>query len=166
MAFTDNLQALMSAKGISRRKFAKECRISPSAVNSWFNRSAENISLQTLKKLSDYFGISIEELMHPSMIPETQDVVASRRAYTTYRGKLSGFPLFQRENRGITIPPDPKLGLRTHYNAPLTCGNVKLFSSTCKRQYKAACCCAPCRRQHTSSGRCRRIPSCPAPEQS
>lgn len=64
MAFTDNLQALMSAKGISRRRLAKECGISPSAVNSWFNRSAENISLQTLKKLSDYFGISIEELVH------------------------------------------------------------------------------------------------------
>lgn len=64
MAFTDNLQSLMSAKGISRRKLAKECGISPSAVNSWFNRSAENISLQTLKKLSEYFGISIEELVH------------------------------------------------------------------------------------------------------
>lgn len=54
MAFTDNLQALMGAKGISRRKLAKECGISPGAVNSWFNRSAENISLQTLEKLSDY----------------------------------------------------------------------------------------------------------------
>lgn len=64
MAFTDNLQALMSAKGISRRRLAKECGISPSAVNSWFNRSAENISLQTLKKLADYFGITIEELVH------------------------------------------------------------------------------------------------------
>lgn len=64
MAFTDNLQALMSAKGISRRKLAKECGISPSAVNSWFNRSAENISLPTLKKLSEYFGISIEELVY------------------------------------------------------------------------------------------------------
>ena len=64
MAFTDNLQALMSAKGISRRKLAKECGISPSAVNSWFNRSAENISLPTLKKLSEYFVVSIEELVY------------------------------------------------------------------------------------------------------
>ena len=64
MAFTDNLQAPMSAKGISRRRLAKECGISPGAVNGWFNRSAENISLPTLKKLSDYFGISIEELVH------------------------------------------------------------------------------------------------------
>lgn len=64
MEFLSNLQALMDAKGISRRKLAQDCGISPSAVNSWYNRSAENISLQTLKKLSEYFGISIEELVH------------------------------------------------------------------------------------------------------
>lgn len=80
MAFTDNLQALMSAKGISRRRLAKECGISPSAVNSWFNRSAENISLQTLKKLSEYFGISIEELVHGSR--QTREITFSSSAYT------------------------------------------------------------------------------------
>lgn len=80
MAFTDNLQALMSAKGISRRRLAKECGISPSAVNSWFNRSAENISLQTLKKLSDYFGISIEELVRGSR--QTREITFSSSAYT------------------------------------------------------------------------------------
>lgn len=80
MAFTDNLQALMSAKGISRRKLAKECGISPSAVNSWFNRSAENISLQTLKKLSDYFGISIEELVYGKK--PRREITFSSSAYT------------------------------------------------------------------------------------
>lgn len=80
MAFTDNLQALMSAKGVSRRKLAKECGISPSAVNSWFNRSAENISLQTLKKLSDYFGISIGELVHGKQ--RRREITFSSSAYT------------------------------------------------------------------------------------
>lgn len=80
MAFTDNLQALMSAKGVSRRKLAKECGISPSAVNSWFNRSAENISLQTLKKLSDYFGISIEELVNGKQ--RRREITFSSNTYT------------------------------------------------------------------------------------
>lgn len=80
MAFTDNLQALMSAKGVSRRKLAKECGIGPSAVNSWFNRSAENISLQTLKKLSDYFGISIEELVHGKQ--RRREITFSSSTYT------------------------------------------------------------------------------------
>lgn len=80
MAFTDNLQSLMGAKGISRRKLAKECGISPSAVNSWFNRSAENISLQTLKKPSDYFGISIGEPVHGKQ--QRREITFSSSAYT------------------------------------------------------------------------------------
>ena len=80
MAFTDTLQSLMSAKGISRRKLAKECGISPSAVNSWFNRSAENISLPTLKKLTEYFGISIEELVHGAK--QRHELVFTSDTYT------------------------------------------------------------------------------------
>lgn len=70
----------MSAKGVSRRKLAKECGISPSAVNSWFNRSAENISLQTLKKLSAYFGVSIEELVHGKQ--RRREITFSSNTYT------------------------------------------------------------------------------------
>lgn len=79
MPFTDNLRALMNAKGVSRRKLAADCGISPSAVNSWFNRSAENISLPTLLKLSTYFGVSIEELVHGT--PQ-REISFSNRVYT------------------------------------------------------------------------------------
>ena len=79
MAFTDNLRALMSATGVSRRKMAADCGISPSAVNSWFNRSAENISLPTLLKLSEYFGVTIEELVHGT--PQ-REITFSNRVYT------------------------------------------------------------------------------------
>lgn len=79
MAFTDNLRALMCAKGVSRRKMAADCGISPSAVNSWFNRSAENISLPTLVKLSEYFGVTIEELVYGT--PQ-REITFSNRVYT------------------------------------------------------------------------------------
>ena len=79
MAFCDNVRALMSAKGVSRRKMAADCGISPSAVNSWFNRSAENISLPTLLKLSEYFGVTIEELVHGT--PQ-REITFSNRIYT------------------------------------------------------------------------------------
>lgn len=79
MAFVDNLRALMCAKGVSRRKMAADCGISPSAVNSWFNRSAENISLPTLLKLSQYFGVSIEELVHGT--PQ-REITFSNRIFT------------------------------------------------------------------------------------
>lgn len=79
MPFIDNLRALMCAKGVSRRKLAQDCGLSPSAVNSWFNRSAENISLPTLVKLSEYFGITIEELIHGT--PQ-REITFSNRVYT------------------------------------------------------------------------------------
>lgn len=80
MTFLDNLCTLMSAKGVSRRKMAKDCGLSPSAVNSWFNRGYENISLQTLRKLSDYFGISMEELVYGR--PMRHEVVFDSTTYT------------------------------------------------------------------------------------
>ncbi len=98
MAFTDNLQSLMSAKGISRRKLAKECGISPSAVNSWFNRSAENISLPTLKKLSEYFGVSIEELVYGN---ETRrEITFSTPNYTNEElEQIAQYAMFLKQQR-------------------------------------------------------------------
>lgn len=63
MAFADSLQALMGAKGISRRRLANGCGIGPGAVGPWFDRSAGNIGLQALERLSEYFGIGMEELV-------------------------------------------------------------------------------------------------------
>jgi len=70
----------MGAKGISRRKLAKGCGIGPGAVNSWFDRGAENISLQTLRKLSDCFGIGIGELVHGRR--QRREMTFSGSAYT------------------------------------------------------------------------------------
>lgn len=100
MPFTDNLRTLMNAKGVSRRKMAADCGISPSAVNSWFNRSAENISLPTLLKLSEYFGVTIEELVHGT--PQ-REITFSNRVYTD--GELeqiqqfAQFLIYQRNTR-------------------------------------------------------------------
>ena len=100
MPFIDNLRALMNAKGVSRRKLAADCGISPSAVNSWFNRSAENISLPTLLKLSKYFGVTIEELVHGT--PQ-REITFSNRVYTD--GELeqiqqfAQFLIYQRNTR-------------------------------------------------------------------
>lgn len=64
MNLTSNLTYLMKEKNINRTELAKEIGIAPSTINSWYNRSCENISLQTLLKLSEYFNISIEDLVN------------------------------------------------------------------------------------------------------
>lgn len=64
MKFLENLTKLMEQKNINRSELAREIDIAPSTVNSWYNRSFENISLKTLLKLSEFFNKTIEELVH------------------------------------------------------------------------------------------------------
>ncbi len=64
MEFLKNLEALMETYNMNQSDVARACGISVSAVNSWWNRSCENISLQTLLKLSNCFHCTIEELVY------------------------------------------------------------------------------------------------------
>ena len=64
MNILDNLDMLLNEKKLSRRKFACEIKVSPSTVHSWYQRGFENISLDYLVKISDYFDITIDELVY------------------------------------------------------------------------------------------------------
>ena len=64
MEFLKNLEQLMSSYNMNRSEVARACGLSTSTVNSWWNRGCENISLQTLLKLSKCFNCTIEELVH------------------------------------------------------------------------------------------------------
>lgn len=64
MYLLENLTELMQEKNINRSELAKHIGVSPSTINSWYNRSCENISLQTLLKLTSFFNITMEELVN------------------------------------------------------------------------------------------------------
>ena len=64
MEFLTNLERLMASYNMNRSELARACGLSTSTVNSWWNRGCENISLQTLLKLSASFNCSLEELVH------------------------------------------------------------------------------------------------------
>lgn len=57
MDFLNNLEKKMNEKNLNKSQLAKGMGVAPSTVNSWFNRSAENITLKTLKKHSTNIGI-------------------------------------------------------------------------------------------------------------
>ena len=61
--FLVNLDRLIESQGISKNEFSKKVGIAPSTISSWYNKGYENISLKTLIKLSDYFNISLDELI-------------------------------------------------------------------------------------------------------
>ncbi len=64
MEFLNNLERLMNLYNMNRSELARACGLSTSTVNSWWNRGCQNVSLQTLLKLSAYFNVTIEELAH------------------------------------------------------------------------------------------------------
>ena len=64
MEFLNNLERLMETYNMSRSDVARACGVSYSAISSWWNRGYENVSMQTLLKLSKCFNCTIEELVH------------------------------------------------------------------------------------------------------
>lgn len=64
MDFLNNLEKKMNEKNLNKSQLAKGMGVAPSTVNSWFNRSAENITLKTLKKLADFLDCSIDSLVY------------------------------------------------------------------------------------------------------
>ena len=72
--FLINLEKLIDKQGISKNEFAKKIGIAPSTISSWYNKGYENISLKTLIKLSEYFDISIDELIFGNSKSESKEL--------------------------------------------------------------------------------------------
>lgn len=61
MAFTENLCDLMQKHNISSYKLAKDIGVHTSTVSNW--REGRQPILEHAKKLAEYFGKTIEEMM-------------------------------------------------------------------------------------------------------
>ena len=98
MYLLENLEYLMNKYRLNRTELARNIGIAPSTINSWYNRSCENISLKTLLKLSGFFSVSIEDLVHKRTIP---DLIFSSVDYTEEELEaIKNFANFIVESRG------------------------------------------------------------------
>ena len=64
MNLLKNLDYLLRVNNLTRAQLSRELNIVPSTINTWFSKGCENISLRFLIKLSEYFGVSIDDLVH------------------------------------------------------------------------------------------------------
>lgn len=62
MSFTDKLDALMAQKGINKSTLSKEAGIPYTTIAGFYTKGTENTKLSTLRKLSMYFGCTIDFL--------------------------------------------------------------------------------------------------------
>lgn len=71
MMFLKNLSELLYVNKMSRSDLARALGIAPSTVNSWFNRSCENVSLKTLVEIASYFKITLDDLVSGDITTKT-----------------------------------------------------------------------------------------------
>lgn len=88
MDFLNNLEKKMNEKNLNKSQLAKGMGVAPSTVNSWFNRSAENITLKTLRKLADFLDCSIDSLVYGDK-PEDNCEELFLKALTSYLERKS-----------------------------------------------------------------------------
>ena len=70
MNLLKNLDYLLRVNNLTRAQLSRELNIAPSTINTWFSKGCENISLRFLIKLSEYFGVSIDDLVHRDLESE------------------------------------------------------------------------------------------------
>jgi repressor LexA len=60
--FTEKLDMLMKERGLSRMSLSKESGIPYMTIVNFYEKGTDNIKLSTLRKLADFFGVSIDYL--------------------------------------------------------------------------------------------------------
>ena len=90
MEFCDKLKELRAAKGVSQAKLAADIHISRSAVAKWEN----GLGLpndESLKLLSEYFGVSIDELLPDK--PTAETIVSKNKTIDQQKKIILGFSI-------------------------------------------------------------------------
>lgn len=63
MTMGEYIKQLRTERGLSQEELGKAVGVNRAAVNKWENGSVENIKRSTIKKLSQFFGVSPCDLM-------------------------------------------------------------------------------------------------------
>lgn len=67
MNFIKNLDYLLEKKEMKKSDLAREINVAPSTITAWYNGKYEKVSLQILKKLSNYFNVTMDELVNDDL---------------------------------------------------------------------------------------------------
>ena len=67
MYLNKNLRYLRNSKLLSYRQMGKQCGIGYASINRLENEDDSNVKIHTLKKLADFFNITIDELVYKDL---------------------------------------------------------------------------------------------------
>lgn len=73
MGLTEKLEELMKVRGLNKSQLAKESGVPYTTIDGLFKKGAENVKLSTLRKLSDYFDVSLDVLTDSNNTSENEE---------------------------------------------------------------------------------------------
>ena len=60
MTFTEKLDALMNEHHLNKNTLSRACGIPYTTIDGWYKKGVSDLKLSTLKKLTAYFGLSLD----------------------------------------------------------------------------------------------------------
>ena len=75
MEFLEKLNYLMDKRGLNKNTLSKDCNIPYTTIDGWYKKGYEGLKLTTLKKLSGYFGVTLDFLAYDDLPVERKSVL-------------------------------------------------------------------------------------------
>lgn len=75
MNFIEKLDLLMKENSITRMGLSKESGVPYTTIVNFYEKGSENIKLSTLRRLSDYFGVSLDFLVDDEEINRSTSIM-------------------------------------------------------------------------------------------
>lgn len=89
MNFIKNLDYLLEKKEMKKSDLAREINVAPSTISAWYNGKYEKVSLQVLKKLSNYFNVTMDELVNDDLSNDNEIKLVYSSKYFTKEELIS-----------------------------------------------------------------------------
>lgn len=89
MNFIKNLDYLLEKKEMKKSDLAREINVAPSTISAWYNGKYEKVSLQVLKKLSNYFNVTMDELVNDDLSNDNEIKLIYSSKYFTKEELIS-----------------------------------------------------------------------------
>lgn len=61
--FLNILEGLMSERGLNKHSFSQQSKIPYKTIDNFWKKGCDNIKLSTLKKIADFFGVTLDYLI-------------------------------------------------------------------------------------------------------
>lgn len=72
MTFTEKLDLLMEEKHLNKNSLSKACGIPYTTIDGWYKKGVSDLKLSTLRKLTNYFGLSLDYWLKDEEDAETK----------------------------------------------------------------------------------------------